>query len=276
MATRNQAQNNQVGYYDSAAVTPRSKQVRRINNDFEYLNEANLSAHATNDEQFNASYQTKGLRSTARSEERQRKLQEEEAANDENYEAQLQAQELEDEEGHHQNRLVAAAGAKAKQKLLGRIVGKTRASAINASVMAWGGTLWLFVQLPFAIISMAMIGVSAAVGEAMRATGFVGSVVAWLTARVLEGVNLVFGVELTAIAENLFLATYVVVLAIGIVTILGAYLQYTLSLLLPLGGRGSSLKMGMLLLALLGYAIPVVNIFPWVLLWMAAVWKYPR
>jgi hypothetical protein len=276
MATKN-AQPNNVGRYDSTSNVPRARQVRRINNDFEYLYAKELPSNATNDEQFNASYQTKGLQPQSRQRER-KQFEEDETANEESYAAEQQAQALFEEEMNQNHYVTQAAKNFAKKKILAKLVVKTRVSAVNASVFAWVTPLWLGVQLPFAILSLVLLGITSMFSALINATGFVGNTIGWIASMLAEGVKYISGIDinLARMSESFFLVPYVIVLAIGLLSLLIVYLQYTLALLKPLSGNHSGFKMGMFLLALLGYSVPVANMFPWVLIFAAVVWKYPR
>ena len=255
-------------------ITPRAKQVRnamrlggeRINDDFRYLNQQELSQNASNDEIFNAKYQKSGLQPTTNDQKRTEK-----ASNDVSYV----------EESYTQNSgaqpAVTVKERLKKPSTASKLRGKLKATANNITIMTWGTTIWLSFQLPIAILSIAMFGMTGAANAAANSNGFI-SIAVWIASQVASGINAIsgFNLNLLSMAEDLFLLSYVLVLAIGILTILTAYLQYTLSFLRPLSGEMAGLKIGTLLLVIAGYSIPLLNIFPWILLWMAVVWKYPK
>lgn len=281
MANSNAQQNTNVGYYDNAEVVPRGKRITgfssskrgRINNDFEYLESTNLRPNTTNDQRFNANYSKQGLQPQDLNAKKITKGKK--AANDDSYAG------IDEEQRRQVSRMAQVANLLSKKKAAAvtkKLILRTRASAVNSSIFAWGGSLWLSLQLPLAIISLIMLGVMGAVRGVLTSSGFVGSSLAWLGEKLAAGVKFISGIDinLAAMADGLFIIPYVLIIAIGILTILGAYLQYSLSFLRPLSGEKSGLKLGLLLLALIGYSVPLLNLFPWVLLWMAAVWKYPR
>ncbi len=258
-------------------ITPRSKQVRnaqrlggtRINNDFAYLQQAELTQNASNDEIFNASYQKQGLQPTNFTDQKVETVPEKEYIESDSQSAETNSS--------YQNSIAAAKKKSEKPSTAIKLFARTKATANNVSIMMWGGTLWFSFQLPFALISLAMFGISSAVHTAVNASGFI-SAAAWLANKVVSGVSSVFGfdVNLLEMADSFFLVTYLLVLAVGILSIFVAYLQYSLSFLRPLSGEMAGLKIGVLLLAVAGYSIPLLNLFPWILLWMAVVWKYPK
>ncbi len=272
MANGNAQPNQNVGHYDSATVVPRSKQVRRINDDWEYLDSGKVSNNASNDEIFNASYKTRGLQPYGTLGK-----DKEQSTNDEFYDEDIE----EGERGLISSRLSHAARAVAAKKaasLVTKVALKTRVSAVNTSIITWGSSLWFFVQLPFAILSLAMLGMMGVVNAFIQETGAIGSAAVWLAKKLAEGISLISGIDinLAAIADSLFIIPYILVLALGILTILIIYLQYSLSFLRPLSGEKAGLKLGALLFALICYSIPLLNLFPCALIWMAVVWKYPR
>lgn len=92
-----------------------------------------------------------------------------------------------------------------------------------------------------------------------------------------EAVSYLIGFDITAInPTNFFLITYVVILGFAIFKLLAIYLIYKLALLRPLSGQGGGLKMGAVLLAVVGYFIPILNLFPWFIPWTVAVWMRPK
>ncbi len=155
-------------------------------------------------------------------------------------------------------------------------VSRTKASAVNIAALSWGIPIWLFVQLPFALISLICLGVVAGI-ETVTADsgGFIG----WVTSQVATAVDTVLkliGVDLANIALGLFGASYIITLATGLVTILILGFQYKLGLLNPIFGTGSTLKITALIIAIVGLGLPVLNLIPFVILWMVAVWFFPR
>ena len=75
---------------------------------------------------------------------------------------------------------------------------------------------------------------------------------------------------------NFFMITHVLVMFIGWGTLLAIGIIYTMSAQKAFSGKGASGKNGMFLLALIGYSIPILNLFPWFFLWTLMVLKNPR
>lgn len=76
--------------------------------------------------------------------------------------------------------------------------------------------------------------------------------------------------------QGLFIITFVIMFAFGLTTLLGVYLIYKAANLSPLGGEGGGLKIGTFIIALVGYMIPILNLFPWFYIWTMAVQRHPK
>ncbi len=153
---------------------------------------------------------------------------------------------------------------------------RARASAVNLSAVSWGTTVWLFVQLPFAILGMIGFGVTAAVDGLLSGEG---GFLAWVGKKVVQGIDLVaglFGTGLADAAIGLFFLSQMVILAVFILSALALTVQYLLAGMRPLSGAGAGFKIGALLLCCVGYQIPLLNMFPFIIIWMIAVWLFPR
>jgi hypothetical protein len=265
-------------YTANVVATPRSQQVRvtsvskkRFNEDYQYLGETPLRANASNDEIFNASYKQQGLSGKIQTPNKNSNTVDK-AANEPVFNTPTQTQ----SRGGSAAQKIIRADKKETSTAL-KLIAKTKASTINASIMVWGGSLWFTVQLPFAIISLIMLGIAGTVKGATQASGILGWA-ATVANKIVEGAAYIVGIDtsLTAISTSFFTVTYLLILAIGLICIFAAFLQYTLAFLKPLSGEMAGLKQGTFLLVLFGYSTPLLNIFPWILLWMAVVWKYPK
>jgi len=275
MALRNTAKPSG-SHTEKIAVTPRSKQVRRVtrvsqqrfNDDWQYLNEKPLGVHATNDEIFAASYKQQGLSGKIQTANKNSNTPEVVALS-----APTPVQPRRSAPGQN----ISLATNKKKKSTTLKLIAKVKASTINASIMAWGGGLWFMVQLPFALISLIMLGLAGTVSGATQSSSILGWA-AGAASKIVEGAAAIVGIDasLTSISTSLFTVTYLLVLAVGLITIFTAFLQYTLAFLNPLSGEMAGLKHGTFLLVLFGYSTPLLNLFPWILLWMAVVWKYPK
>lgn len=267
----------------AAIITPRSKQIRnaqklggtRINDDFSYLNQEELDSNASNDEIFNANYQKQGLQPTSV----QTKRKGTPSANDNQYDGRLTtARYTKREQLMPQNNLARQAQSQRKLNKARLLLARNRATMINYSIFVWSGGTWMTVQLPFALLNLVAFGITLGVNALFQSSNKIVSAAAWLADKVVSGVGslLGFDINLVQMADDLFLLTYILIFSVGVFTLFTIFLQYTLANLRPLSGQQSGLKLGMLLLAIIGYSVPLLNMFPWAIVWMVAVWKYPK
>lgn len=262
-------------YTENVVATPRNTQVRRVtkvsqqrfNDDWQYLENEPVSAHATNDEIFNASYKQQGLTGKINPPNKST------GTPKETYDTLSTPTPLR----RNTTSQKIALTDKKNRTTASKLIAKTKASTVNASIMAWGGGLWFMVQLPFALISLVMLGLAGITVGATESSGILGWA-AGAASKIVEGAAAIVGVDLslTGISTGFFTVTYVLVLAVGLVTIFAAFFQYTLAFLKPLSGEMAGLKMGTFLIVLFGYSTPLLNLFPWIFLWMTVVWKYPK
>jgi hypothetical protein len=158
------------------------------------------------------------------------------------------------------------------------VASHARASAINASAFSWQFPLWLFVQVPFAVLSIITLAVVGAM-DSLELAANEGGVLEWVINKAVEAAGALasfIGFDFMEMAMSLYFLSTFIILGIGILSILFLYLQYSIGLLRPLSGEAAGLKIGLLLLAIVGLSTPIANLFPFILLWMAAVWYYPR
>lgn len=150
-----------------------------------------------------------------------------------------------------------------------RLLARTRVSAINSSIAAWT-TFIYFAQLVLALLSIIGLGLASAVTDAVDSNWIVSTVTTVL-GKIADLLGLDFGV-----IGGLFLIPWALVMVIGLITLFTACIMYYFALINPLSGEGAGFKMGAFLLAIIGYAVPIANLFPWIYVFMFAVWKYPR
>lgn len=167
----------------------------------------------------------------------------------------------------------------------GDVKAKVTASRITISNATWIVYTWFFVQLPLAVLSILSFGIVSGIDSILttdKSSGY-SNIFGWMAAKAasvvgtaLSSIAKFIGIDFAEIAFSIALGFYVLILALGIITILTVYFQYIISGLKPTTGRGSGLKTGALLLAIIGYSTPMLNLFPFVFLWMASVWYHPK
>lgn len=256
----------------------------RINDDWAYLDEKGFDPYESTDKTFNRNYRHRGLsgeaKNTAENEEEFNQN-----SNDQEYKTSSidRQSNLNNERNRRRSKEVRKAilttleENKTIQKGLG-LANKRKTMAVTRSIAYWSGYIWLFVQVPialFGIVLFAIIGGFSELGLAVDSNFITSSLksAAEMASKIIGGV---IGFQLGDVLEAFFFITYILILAIGMITTLCIFIQHTLALNRPLSGRGTSWKIGALILAFIGYATPVINILPWALPWILAIGKYPR
>ena len=188
-----------------------------------------------------------------------------------------------------------AISGKGLTKNLVKGAGRTRAIKVTMRILGPLTTFYFFVQLPLTLLGAVLFGMKSAIdtifskAEITADAGFFTNLVnavknATITAvelgqKAIDALSQFFaGFDISTLFDPMtyFSLTYVIFVVIAFLQLLIVGLLYKLAMLEPLGGKGAGLKYGALMLALVGYSIPVVNIFPWVGLWIFAIWLNPK
>lgn len=249
----------------------------RINNDWQYLEEESLPNNPTADQTFNQSYKQQGL--GARKITRENQEEANNVVDLQNYKARMVGNRYAELQ---QNQLAKNLGKQLKNQVLDKGLNKInqrKSLAVNRSIIYWASYVWLFVQLPFAVlatITLAIMGGLSTLGDSFSESNFLFKFIASVAGKTAEFLKDLVGFSPTDIMTALFFIFYIIALASGLITLIGAYLQHAITMSKPLGGEGAGFKIGTFLLALVGYSVPVLNLFPWALVWLFAISKYPR
>lgn len=168
---------------------------------------------------------------------------------------------------------------------------RKKAWSTNVGIWSANGAGWFFIQLPFALFANIFIGlqygletladnlttITADDGFFMSGVKYlfkgVKSVVeagAWLVEKI-TGFDISL-IEPGTIGFFFHFMTFIY----GFFVLFSIFFVYKLAFLNPLFGRGSNLKTGMFLLAMIGYFLPIANLLPWFLPWTIAVLKNPK
>lgn len=170
-----------------------------------------------------------------------------------------------------------------------------RVTALNIKIFSVGLYLWSLVQIPMALFSLVAFGLTAAVyqldellqpqtkdGMLVTATksvaGFFVEKAVTVGSYINDVVEGMFNIDISIfLPDNMFMITWIFIIGFfGIFQLFLMWLLYKLVLLKPLDGKSSGLKYSTLLLAMVGYSIPLLNLFPWFTVWAAAVWVRPK
>jgi len=245
---------------------------QRINQDWDYLQRQQLPNNASSDQIFNASYQNQGLQPQNLSGPASINQEEEESGSTakegrsrfsriNSNKPQPANQSRRRRRRTAKNRSLAAKPpTPAAARLAKRGLARGRVTMVNSPIFLVGGKLWLFVQLPLAILSLFCFGVYALITDANSYA--VDAVVWWF--------------DLKEIVIPLLPITAVTLHVMGIFILTMLYLTYRVALLRPLSGSKPLLKQAAFAIALIGYSLPLFNLLPWGLLVIGVVWLYPE
>lgn len=159
---------------------------------------------------------------------------------------------------------------------LGGLADRVIATEVSISILSWGTTVWLSFQIPFALLAIVCFALAGAWESAKDSLGWLGTAVSWLASKALEGIKTLTGFDLSVFdPTNFFIIANTVTMFIGWGTMLGIGLSFMLAGVPCLSGKGVVIKYATFILALVGYAVPFLNLFPWAIFWVIAVWYYP-
>ncbi len=157
------------------------------------------------------------------------------------------------------------------------------------AIWSWAFYVWFWFQVPVAVFSLVFMGMqqalyslwtaevafrqesSAIVNAARTVAGVILSAFKWVVEQFLD----FFDIDPNIIG-GLFLMTHLIVMIIGWLTLFTAVFIYKASGNNPVFGNGAGGKSMTFLLALIAYAIPFINIFPWFAIWTLMVLKNPK
>lgn len=157
-----------------------------------------------------------------------------------------------------------------------------RAKGLSAANRAWGLTLYTTIQLPLAVLSLVFFGFVYAAEIIKQSTedkyGNLFSEVFNMFGGFINDISKkVLGFDFAQFdPANLFLATLFMVMLVGFSTMLIMGITYQLGLVNCLFGRGATIKITTFIFALFGYMVPLLNLFPWFIIWVWAVNRYPK
>ena len=133
---------------------------------------------------------------------------------------------------------------------------------------AWHTWFWLMFQVPLATISLAFIGLQAAVEGSWLGRLFQGVM------GVINGAARIFGGDFSLLTPiNIALALHFLVFGLSMLGLIGTIMLYAVRGQHPLGGDRSGSKFAALLLCCIGYSAPVLNLFPWIGYYIYVMWR---
>jgi hypothetical protein len=175
------------------------------------------------------------------------------------------------------------------------VAGKFVGRGVTLGIWSWGFFVWFWFQLPFTILSIVFMALAEAVFQlydsltvSTAADGILATALKYATQIIAAGLNTVLkilnflmdkflGFNLDTLnPSNLFMMTHVLVVLVGWGMLAAIGIIYTVTGQKAFSGKGAAAKNSLFILAFVGYAIPILNLFPWFFLWTLAVLKNPR
>ena len=164
------------------------------------------------------------------------------------------------------------------------LLARVRVTTANTWIGGWAMFWYLTFQLPLAVVSAAGLGMAYVVyvsiqsmpgsrfllpmieGIVESTSSFAGAVIEWALS--------LFGIDFDPIL--LFITPFALVFLLGLFQLILTWFLYSILGIKSLSGKAGGIKGLMFVLAGIGYAIPILNLFPLIFLWMAVVWIHPK
>lgn len=178
-----------------------------------------------------------------------------------------------------------------KKKLSKSVTGKLLGRSVTLSIWSWGFFIWLFFQLPIAILSIIFMALTEAVYQfslSLEPTAEGNFIVEGIKAgakiilnTLVDAVNhfmdLALGFDLNTLhPANVFMLTHTLVMLVGWGMLLAISIIYTMTSQKAFSGNGAGGKNTLFILAFVGYAIPILNLLPLFFFWTLLVLKNPK
>jgi len=165
------------------------------------------------------------------------------------------------------------------------LLARVRVTTANTWIGAWAMFWYLTFQMPLAVISAAGLGMAFAVYSALDAFSetLIGKVVFYIFdgeflasrgSQILTAAFKFFGIAFDPVL--LFITPFALVFLLGLFQLILTWFMYSALRIKSLSGKAGGLKGLMFVLAVVGYAIPILNLFPLIFLWMIVVWIHPK
>lgn len=154
---------------------------------------------------------------------------------------------------------------------------KKAKAVVKASLnnLSWATWVWGAAQVPFALCALVAFALAGSWEDLSNGSGFIGTVIS-VAASILDTVvSFLTGLSFDDLT-SVFILFNSITWLIGLGTIIGMAMVYMLSGVHCVFGKAAGLKISCIILALVFYALPLFNIFPWAIFWGLAVIKNPE
>lgn len=136
------------------------------------------------------------------------------------------------------------------------------------SIHMW---FWVTIQLTLGVASLAFLGIAAGiestrVGRALKAV-----------ADAANTVTTFFGLDFSVVSPtNLFVALHIILFGFIFLMLIATMFYFTMRGRSPVFGSGAGPKCTAILLSIIGSGMPVANLFPWLVIYVLIMWRYPK
>ena len=164
------------------------------------------------------------------------------------------------------------------------LAARMRVSTANAWIGSWAMFWYLTFQMPLAVMSAAGLGMAYAAmlaAETITKIPFIGGamyefgkIVLQFSSDIIAGAFKLFGINFDPLL--LFITPFALVFLLGLMQLILTWFMYTAMRIKSLSGTAGGLKGLMFIVAGIGYAVPILNLFPLIFLWMIVVWIHPK
>jgi hypothetical protein len=162
---------------------------------------------------------------------------------------------------------------------------RVRLSAVNTWVISWAVFWYLTFQLPLAFLSTAALGMAYAVYNSIKVLPG-GEYALVVVEKVVEISTTILGDAIRYFADQIFginfnpilifIAPFAIIFLLGLFQLILTWFIYSAAGIKSLSGQRGGIKSLMFVFVGIGYALPILNLFPLIFLWMLVVWKYPK
>ena len=247
----------------------------------------------TMDENFNASYGERGLVGAFKEREEEKDDKRSYGTENNYYIQRPKNRRLRKPARLNKLKLTKDSAAKAAE-----LRARKRALKVNIRILSFNIPFWLSWQLPFAIFNAIFFGLATAVDKIQQTIlsaddsgevsifGHIVNVIDKTLDQIVKSIDYVtynlFEFKLGELISNTlnpatyFMLTLTILVTFTLLQIFLIYLVYKVNRLEPIFGKGSGMKLGAIILTLIGSTIPILNMFPWFIFWTIAVWRNPK
>lgn len=228
----------------------------------------------TTDELFNEEYARAGVQpfNVVVDRRRDRVAQKTEAAQAEEQLALQQMQAYEQSEAAKQTQTTTQSAKIPTQESTGNSAAtKLVSRSLFIWMMGWHWWQWTTVQLVIGLLSVMFFGLA----YGLQST-WLGRVVSGV-AGAINSVTSLVGLDFSRFSpENMFWILYLFLLGMMWLSLFATVVVYMCVQNKALSGNGAGLKYGTLGLAIIGYAVPIANLFPWIVFYVLLMARYPK